>query len=202
MNTIIVASNNIHKITEITQKFSHIPDIIFQPMSSLGNIPEIIENGTTFEENALIKARSILSYGKNSVLADDSGLIVDALNGEPGIFSARYGSLSSDEEKNDLILSKLKHIPYEKRTARFICVMAYILPDGQEFIAEGCCEGYITELPRGDHGFGYDPIFFLADYHKTMAQITLEEKNKISHRAKALDKMYRIIEKILYKQNN
>jgi non-canonical purine NTP pyrophosphatase (RdgB/HAM1 family) len=199
---LVIASNNSHKINEIKDKFSSISDIEIIPMNKLLHIHEIVEDGKTFEENSLIKARTIKNLSNKAVLADDSGLVIDALNGEPGIFSSRYNNLSSDHEKNKLILSKMKNIPWKKRTAKFVCVIALITKDNQEHIIRGECNGYITLKTAGNHGFGYDPIFYLEKYKKTIAEIPLNIKNQISHRAIALEKCFLVLNNLLNKDNN
>ncbi len=190
---IIIATANNHKVSEIQQKFSHLSNIKFHPMSVIPGVPEIEETGLTFRENALIKAKAIAALTDKCVLSDDSGLQIDALNGEPGIYSARYGNLNSDAERYNLVLEKMAGIPMEKRTARFICSIIFMEPDGNIFSTEGKCEGLIALSASGNHGFGYDPIFFVPEYSCTMAQIPIEEKNKISHRAKALENFYQYI---------
>lgn len=189
---LVIASNNDHKILEIKEKFSNLSNLDIIPMSSLGNIPDIIENGATFEENALIKARALNSVCDFPILADDSGLVVDELNGDPGIFSARYGNLPTDHEKNMLVLSNLNNTPWEKRTAKFVCVIALII-NNKEHLLRGECHGKIALAPKGDQGFGYDPIFYIEKYDKTVAEIPLDLKNKISHRAIALDKCFQLL---------
>lgn len=151
---------------------------------------DIVEDGATFEANALIKARAVWAETGGIVLADDSGLEVDYLGGEPGIFSARYmGEKTSYEIKNWNLIHRLSGVPEEKRTARFVCVIAAVLPDGRAVTTRGTMEGHIAYEPAGAGGFGYDPILMLPEYGKTSAEITMEEKNAISHRGKALRAM-------------
>lgn len=151
---------------------------------------DIVEDGATFEANALIKARAVWAETGGIVLADDSGLEVDYLGGEPGIFSARYmGEKTSYEIKNWNLIHRLNGVPEEKRTARFVCVIAAVLPDGRAVTTRGTMEGHIAYEPAGAGGFGYDPILMLPEYGKTSAEITMEEKNAISHRGKALRAM-------------
>ena len=151
---------------------------------------EIDENGATYEENALIKARAVASCTDCLVMADDSGLEIDYLHGEPGIYSARYlGEDTPYSVKNVALLERLSGVPREKRTARFICAIAAVLPDGRELTARASIEGYIGDDERGEHGFGYDPIFWVPEFGRSAAELTEEEKNKISHRGKALQKM-------------
>ncbi len=181
---------------EIAEKFSSLRTIQLVSLLNYDDAPEIIENGITFKENACKKAIAISDYTKLPALADDSGLEIDALNGEPGIYSARYaGENKTDEERNQLILKKMEGVPEQKRTARFRCAIALVLND-TVYTNEGVCEGRITYSMRGDDGFGYDPIFFIPQLNKTMAELPLSQKNKISHRAIALDKTRELLEKL------
>ncbi len=183
---LIIASNNKGKIREYKELLEPLGyDVISQ--SEAGVNIEAEETGKTFAENAAIKARAIYDLKKCAVLADDSGLAVDALGGEPGVYSARYGNLSSDKERCDLILEKLKGVPEGERGARFICAIHFIRPDGSEISVEGICEGKIGFAPLGENGFGYDPIFMYGD--KSFAQVDAEFKNSVSHRGKALEKL-------------
>ena len=183
---ITVATANNGKIREIEKIFPVSSGVRVIPMSVVRqvNIPE--ENGTTFSENAVIKARAAAEIFSTHIIADDSGLVVDALNGEPGIYSARYMNLKTDSERNIAIIEKMKNIPDDKRTARFVCAIAHISPDGVLAVFEASCEGIIAKSPSGSGGFGYDPVFYLPEYNKTMAEIPSELKNTISHRARAL----------------
>ncbi len=183
---LIIASNNKGKIREYKQ--------ILEPMgfevlsqSEAGISLEAEETGTAFAENAAIKARAIFGMTSCAVLADDSGLSVDALNGEPGVYSARYGGLETSEERSQLVLDKLKDVPEEKRGAHFVCNIHLILQDGREITVEGSCSGRIGYAPVGENGFGYDPIFMFGE--KSFAQIPADEKNRVSHRADALNKL-------------
>lgn len=185
---IIFATGNKNKIREASQILSgfEIPVI---SMKDAGVESDPDETGTTFEENALIKARAVaeLSNGKDIVIADDSGLVIDALNGEPGIYSARYmGHETSYHIKNGNLIERLEGVPDEKRTARFVCAIAAVLPDGRELSATGYYEGIIGYEEKGENGFGYDPIFYLPDVGKYSAELTDEEKNARSHRGEAL----------------
>ena len=156
-------------------------------MKDAGIELDIEENGSTFVENALIKARAVAARTAAIVVADDSGLVVDALGGEPGIYSARYlGEDTPYAVKNQMILDQLSEVPKEKRTARFVCAMAAVLPDGQEWTVTGVMEGYIGPEAVGEHGFGYDPIFYVDAYGTSTANIQPEQKNAISHRGQAL----------------
>ncbi|MCX7623520.1 MAG: RdgB/HAM1 family non-canonical purine NTP pyrophosphatase [Thermomicrobium sp.] len=152
------------------------------------------ETGSSFEENALIKARAAAQATGWIALADDSGLEVDALGGRPGVHSARYaGEGASDRENVALLLEHLRGIPPERRTARFRAVIALVTPDGREALAEGTVEGTIAETPRGEQGFGYDPIFVPLSHERTFAEMTMEEKNRLSHRARALERAVAIL---------
>ena len=163
-------------------------------MKEMNITADIEENGATFEENSLIKARAVSKLTGLPALADDSGLEVDYLNGEPGIYSARYLGRDTDYDyKNNYIIDKLKEAKGEERSARFVCVISLVLPDGREFVKKGVMEGRIGYEIKGENGFGYDPIFFLPEYGKTSAEISAEEKNKISHRGKALSAMKELI---------
>lgn len=191
---IVIATTNKNKIVEIRDKFSSISAIEIIPASEYNGIPEIAEDADTFMGNALKKARAIRDITGETSLADDSGLVVDALNGEPGVYSARYGGENaSDVDRYNLILEKMAGVEEKRRSARFICAIAISLQDGRDLTAEGVCEGRITHRPSGENGFGYDPIFFIEELKKTMAEISLGEKNRISHRAKALESAYKIL---------
>jgi XTP/dITP diphosphohydrolase len=149
--------------------------------------PEVEETGATFSENARLKAHSIARWSGEWVLADDSGLEVDALGGAPGVYSSRYaGPGAGDADRVAKLLEAMREIPPEQRTARFRCVAAIAAPDGRIWTADGTCEGVIATEPRGEHGFGYDPVFYLPPYQATMAELAPEVKNRISHRAHAL----------------
>lgn len=186
---IIFATGNAGKMKEIKSIFSDF-DVEIVSMKEAGIDCEIEENGTSFEENALIKAKAIHKITGDIVLADDSGLEVDYLNKEPGIYSARYmGEDTPYSMKNENIIKRLEGVPVEKRTARFVCVIAAVLPDGSTKVVRKTIEGYIGYEEKGENGFGYDPIFMVPEYNKTTAELTMEEKNRISHRGKALQSM-------------
>lgn len=190
---IVIATSNKNKIIEIKDKFSSIPGLEIVPKSEYKDIPSIVEDADSFTGNALKKARIIRDFTGEISLADDSGLVVDALNGEPGVYSARYGGENAtDVDRYNLILDKMRGIEPGKRSARFICAIAMALPDGREFTAEGACEGEISADPAGNGGFGYDPVFYIPGLKLTMAEITLDQKNRISHRGKALESAYKI----------
>lgn len=188
---IVLASNNQHKLKEIgkiTEKFGF--DLILQ--SDLGINIEVEENGHSFEDNSLLKARAVMEATGFAALADDSGLVVDALNGEPGIYSARYGFDDSldDWGRLQLLLKNMESIPDTQRQAKFVCVITLMTPQGRVIQARGEVCGQILRQPRGKEGFGYDPIFYYAPKNKTMAEMTAQEKNEISHRANALGVFY------------
>lgn len=186
---IILASNNKHKIKEIKAKLGLLNIDILSQRESGCNI-DAEENGTTFAENAAIKAKALYEVLKRPVIADDSGLEVDFLDGAPGVYSARFcGPDATDKDKYNKILELLQDVKdTKKRSARFKCVICYIDEQGKEHFFEGVCEGTISFEPRGDNDFGYDPIFLVGD--KTFAEMSQEEKNKISHRGLAIDKLY------------
>lgn len=191
---LVIATKNHHKVREIKDKFSCIEYLEIRSLDDFNNVPDILEDGKTFEQNSLKKARELSRFTGLPCLADDSGLVVDALKGEPGVYSARYaGENASDIERNSLVLERMKDVPEGGRAARFICAIAIVLPDGREFLTEGRCEGTIACKPEGGQGFGYDPIFYLPEMGKTMSQLPLSEKNRISHRARALEKAKAIL---------
>ena len=193
MDKIVFATTNEGKVKEIKEILAGFP-IEVVSMKEMNITADIEENGATFEENSLIKARAVSKFTGLPALADDSGLEVDYLNGEPGIYSARYLGRDTDYDyKNNYIIDKLKEAKGEERSARFVCVISLVLPDGREFVKKGVMEGRIGYEIKGENGFGYDPIFFLPEYGKTSAEISAEEKNKISHRGKALSAMKELI---------
>lgn len=186
---IIFATGNKNKMTEIRQILGDLGWEILS-MKEAGISAEIEENGTTFEENALIKAREVAKYCDDIVLADDSGLEIDYLNREPGIYSARYaGEDTPYEIKNQMLLERLEGVPREERTARFVCAIAAAIPDHDPIVVRGTIEGYIGDRPAGENGFGYDPIFYVPDLNCSTAELSLEEKNARSHRGNALRAM-------------
>lgn len=192
---IIIATGNSGKMKEIKSIFNN-SEYNVVSMKEEGIAADVDENGTTFEENALIKAREIAKISGNIVLADDSGLEVDALNKEPGIYSARYmGEDTPYSVKNASIIERLEGVEFEQRTARFVCAVAAVYPDGKELVVRETMEGYIGYEEKGVNGFGYDPIFYLKEFDKTSAEISLEEKNKISHRGKAFRAIKALMEK-------
>ncbi|MBP2071134.1 MAG: XTP/dITP diphosphohydrolase [Thermoanaerobacterium sp.] len=184
---IVVATHNKHKVDEIREFFKD--DFEVLSADDIGSYDEIEETGDTIEENALLKARSLANLTDNIVIADDTGLFVDYLDGKPGVYSARFAGLNATyEDNNRKLLRLLEGVPIEKRKATFRTVVALIYK-GREAIIEGKVEGTILDSPRGQFGFGYDPVFFVDKVGKTLAELTLEEKNKVSHRADALKKL-------------
>ena len=184
MKSIILASNNKDKVKEVKEILKGY-DII--SMKEAGIDVYIEENGTTFEENALIKARAIMKLTGQITMADDSGLEIDYLNKAPGVYSARFmGHDTSYDIKNKALIQKLEGVKESDRSGRFVCAIAVCFPDGREIVKRGTMEGLIAEEIKGDNGFGYDPIVYLPEYGKTSGELAPEEKNKISHRGKAL----------------
>ncbi|MGG3842198.1 XTP/dITP diphosphatase [Anoxybacillus kestanbolensis] len=201
MKRIIVATKNKGKVAEFQQLFAK-KGIEVRSLLDYDHMPDVEETGTTFAENAILKATTIANMLHEAVIADDSGLIVDALNGEPGVYSARYAGEGKNDQANiEKVLKKLQGVPFEQRTARFYCTLAVAKPNGDVITVDGVCEGYITKSPIGENGFGYDPIFFVPEKQRTMAQLTKEEKNEISHRAKALQHLLHIWDKLFEKGN-
>lgn len=191
MKKVIIATNNAHKVTEIRDVFAPLGwEVLSLKEAGINSDPE--ENGSTFVDNARIKARAAHELSGCAVLADDSGLIVDALDGAPGVYSSRYaGEDGNDEANNALLLENLENVATEDRTAHFSCVLFFIDEDGSETVAEGRVEGLIGFEPNGTEGFGYDPLFLPDDFgnEKTFAQLGLAEKQKVSHRARALQSL-------------
>lgn len=188
---VVLASKNQHKLVEIskiTEKFGF--ELVLQ--SQLGVDIDVEETGSTFEENSYIKAKAVMEATGLPALADDSGIAVDALNGEPGIYSARYGfdPTLDDWGRLQLLLKNAQDIPDGQRHAQFVCVITMVTPEGQTIQARGEIHGQLTREPRGENGFGYDPIFYYPPMGKTTAEMTAEEKNQVSHRANALNVFY------------
>ncbi|KAF2426090.1 XTP/dITP diphosphatase [Bacillus subtilis] len=194
MKEAIIATHNPGKVKEFKE--------ILEPrgydvksLAEIGFTEEIEETGHTFEENAILKAEAVAKAVNKMVIADDSGLSIDNLGGRPGVYSARYAGEQKDDQANiEKVLSELKGIEKEQRTARFRCALAVSIPGEETKTVEGHVEGYIAEEPRGEYGFGYDPIFIVKDKDKTIAELTSDEKNKISHRADALKKLSKLLE--------
>ena len=191
---IFLATGNKHKIEEISDIFSDIENVEILSIKDGVEIPEVIEDGTTFEENSKKKAVEISKFLNMITIADDSGLCVDALNGEPGVYSARYSGTGDDLKNNEKLIENLKGV--ENRKAKFVSVITLAKPNGETFSFEGEILGEIVDNPRGNTGFGYDPHFYVEEYQKTLAQLP-ELKNKISHRAKALEKLKKELKNIL-----
>ena len=187
--TIAVASGNTHKIKEIGEMLS-LDGVTFISMKEAGVTTDIEENGTTFAENAMIKAETVCKLTGLPAIADDSGLCVDALDGAPGIYSARFasenGHNATDADNVAKLLALLKDVPTEKRTARFMCAMAAAFPDGRRIAVEGKVEGRITDKVYGEGGFGYDPVFYYEPFGKTFGEASGEDKNTVSHRHNAI----------------
>ena len=186
---LIIATGNEDKVREIDEILEGTGFEAIS-MKQAGLDPEIVEDGTTFEENALKKAMAVHELSGGYVMADDSGLCIDALDGAPGIYSARFcGEDSTYEEKFNKIFEMLADVPEEQRTAQFVCAIAVVRPDGTSFTVRGECRGVLHEKPMGENGFGYDPIFYVPEFGMTTAQMEPEVKNSISHRGRALRAM-------------
>lgn len=182
---VILASKNQHKLTELSAILSQLGfEIALE--SEYGLDIDVEETGTTFEENSFLKADAVMKASGLPVLADDSGLMVDALDGAPGVYSARYGHKASDKERTAYLLENMKDVPKERRGAKFVCVITCLFPDGRKIVARGECPGVIARAPHGENGFGYDPVFYLPELGMTYAELPSEQKNAISHRARAL----------------
>lgn len=199
-NKLLLATNNAHKIYEMTQLLVPLRGIELVTPKMLGLNLDPEETGTTYLENAVIKARAFAAASGLATLADDSGLEVDALNGAPGIYSSRFGGVKGTAQ-HAYLLDQIAAVPAEKRTARFRCVIALVLPDDTLHSAEGVCEGRIGFEAIGENGFGYDPLFILSDRPLTMAQLTDEQKNRISHRAHAVHAAMPILREIFSGHN-
>lgn len=186
MKEIVVASKNKGKVAEIAAALAGLPVTVL-PLDSFGDIPDAVESGATFADNAIAKAKHYAHYTARACLADDSGLEVDALAGAPGVYSARYaGEKADDQANNRKLLANLAGVAHDKRTARFRCVLAFIDTDSRIITADGVCEGVILENPQGTGGFGYDPLFYIPESSRTLAEMSLADKNAISHRGQAL----------------
>jgi XTP/dITP diphosphohydrolase len=189
MNDIVVASGNKGKVAEIAAALAALPVRVLS-LAEVGALAEAEETGQTFEANAVLKATHYSLLTGKPCLADDSGLEVDALGGEPGVYSARYAGEDADDASNNRkLLAELAAVPLQRFSARFRCVLAYVAPEGVLLTAEGSCEGQILFEPRGEGGFGYDPLFYLPSLGKTMAELSVAEKNAVSHRGQALRNM-------------
>lgn len=188
---VVLASRNQGKIKEFN---AYLHELGWQVIGveQFADVPEVVEDGKTFADNAIKKAREVMLATKMPAFADDSGIVVEALGGRPGVYSARYaGEGATDQENNRKLLGEMQDVPDDQRQAKFVCYIAFITPKNPEqpelYIGE--CHGYLLREPRGEGGFGYDPLFYLPEEGKTMAEVTMERKNQISHRANALKKM-------------
>jgi XTP/dITP diphosphohydrolase len=194
MHTLLLATSNLHKLEEFRAIFCDLP-LRLRSLNDLQLAIDVEETGSTFAENAELKARVYAQMSQMLTLADDSGLEIDALGGAPGVHSARYlGRETSYEERFRVILEKLQGLPVDQRSARFRCVIALAGSSGNIRMVEGVVEGVIADRPRGTHGFGYDPIFFLPELGKTFAELEPEHKNRISHRARAAQSARKLLE--------
>ncbi|MBS4216967.1 XTP/dITP diphosphatase [Bacillus sp. FJAT-49711] len=193
---VIIATKNRGKAKEFETLFSTL-DFEILTLLDLQHAPDVEETGNTFDENAIIKAEAISNMTGKIVIADDSGLVIDELDGRPGIFSARYAGEDKNDEANiDKVLFEMKDVPEEKRTARFFCALAISGPSMETVVVNGKCEGIILNERQGENGFGYDPIFYVEDSGKSMAEMSSNEKNKMSHRAAALRNLKPVIEEL------
>ena len=193
---LLLATSNQAKVREYRSLLQSLPWELVTPAEQ-GITTRVSEVGDSLEENARLKATLLAAESQLLALADDSGLEVDALGGEPGRFSARYaGEGASDRDRVSYLLSRLEDVPWQKRSARFRCVIAIATPDGEVEFCSGECRGVITFEPRGEQGFGYDPIFYLPELDKTMAELPLEVKNQVSHRGQAARKVYQVLERL------
>jgi len=196
---LLLATNNEAKVREYRNLLQKLPFELVT-LAELGMTTIVNEVGESLEENARLKATVLVAKSQLLALADDSGLEVDALGGEPGRLSARYaGEGASDRDRVNYLLSRLKGVPWQKRSARFRCIIAIATPDGEVELCSGECRGFITFEPRGEQGFGYDPVFYLPELDKTMAELPLEIKNQVSHRGQAARKVYQVLERFLPK---
>ena len=202
---LLIATTNAGKLAEVEAILNSLPIRIIS-LSHLGNYPAVVEDGKTFEENALKKARTLAAFSGYVTLADDSGLAVDALRGAPGVHSARYSGADADDARNnEKLLGALADAPQEQRGARFICVLALCAPPalgGGEWLFRGECEGWITRAPGGENGFGYDPLFFYPQLNRTFAQLDRETKCRVSHRGVALKKLAAALPSLLPFETN
>lgn len=197
MKEVIIATKNPGKAKEFEHIFAS-RGIAVRTLLDFSEIADVEETGTTFEENAILKAEGVSRLLNKMVIGDDSGLIVDALDGRPGIYSARYaGEHKNDQENTDKVLRELAGVSEADRTARFYCALAVALPNQEVITVSGTCEGRILEERRGSHGFGYDPVFYVPEKGLAMAELPSSEKNKISHRANALKKLDTVLDSIL-----
>jgi XTP/dITP diphosphohydrolase len=201
MGEVIIATKNPGKAREFEDIFAR-RGFKVRTLLDFPEIPDVEETGTTFEENATLKAETISRTLNRMVIGDDSGLMIDALEGRPGVFSARYaGEPKNDQANTDKVLNELQGVPEKMRTARFYCALAVAVPNKETFVVSGTCEGRILEEQRGSNGFGYDPIFYVPEKGLAMAELSSEEKNRISHRGNALKKLDVVLDSILERAN-
>mgnify|MGYP001072527520 CR=1 FL=1 len=197
MKEVIIATKNRGKAKEFVEMFEPLGYSV-KTLLDYPEIDDVEETGTTFEENAVLKAETVSKLLGKVVISDDSGLMIDALEGRPGVYSARYaGEQKNDQENMDKVLKELEGVPHEERTARFCCTLAIANPESGTQTFTGTCEGTILEEKRGEYGFGYDPIFFVVEEGKAMAELPPEKKNSISHRANALKKLKEQLSNVL-----
>jgi len=196
MSKLLLATNNQAKVREYRSLLQNIPFELVT-LAEEGITTTVSEVGESLEENARLKATVLAAQSQLLALGDDSGLEVDALGGEPGRLSARYaGQGASDKDRVNYLLSRLKGVPWQERSARFRCIIAIATPGGEVELCRGECRGFITFEPRGEQGFGYDPVFYLPELDKTMAELPLEIKNQVSHRGQAAGKLYQVLERL------
>jgi len=196
MPKLLLATNNQAKVREYKSLLQNLPYELVT-LADQGISTMVSEEGESLEENARLKATVLAAESQLLAMADDSGLEVDALGGEPGRLSARYaGEGASDRERVDYLLARLEGVPWEKRSARFRCVIAIAMPEGKVEFCSGECRGFIAFKPRGEHGFGYDPVFYLPEFGKTMAELPLEIKNQVSHRGQAAREVSQVLERL------
>ncbi|MBE6413820.1 MAG: XTP/dITP diphosphatase [Verrucomicrobiaceae bacterium] len=197
---IFIATSNKHKVQEFSQMFENAGlNCLVHGVDEIDGFIPPVEDGSTFAENSFIKARALKKFVSDAfVMADDSGIVVDALNGAPGIYSARYAGVdgaNADLSNNEKLLKELENVPDCERSARFVCAIALITPSEDEFVFEGKIEGFINHGAVGCGGFGYDPLFYVPEFNKTTAELSAEEKNKVSHRGQAFKKMVEFLKK-------
>ncbi|MYL62870.1 XTP/dITP diphosphatase [Bacillus hwajinpoensis] len=196
MRKLLIATQNEGKVKEFKRRFES-DELSVLSLLDIENSPDVAETGSTFAENAVLKAEAIMKLTNQPVIADDSGLVIDALDGDPGVYSARYAGPEKDDEANiDKVLMEMKDVPKEQRNASFYCVLAVAIPGQNTEIFSGTCSGMITLERSGSYGFGYDPIFYVPSYGKTMAELSPEEKNAISHRGQALDRLEEVFKEL------
>lgn len=198
METVIIASGNQGKLKEFKELMKELP-VEVKSLKDFPEVADIVEDGVSFVENAYIKAKAVFDATGCLSIADDSGLEVDALNGAPGIYSARYaGEGKDDQANNEKLLQELNEVPKEKRGAQFHCAIVAIDQKGKRYDAEGIVRGEILRAPQGKNGFGYDPLFYIEEFGRTTAELSMDEKNKISHRGKAVRQIVEILKQEVF----